>query len=205
MAASRIRFTRAGQVFDAFPDLVDTVAKPGTDMTPEAYVEVLRQEDPAFPALAFFAHVLPKREAVWWGHQCVSGLLPPLHGAEAEVMSLSEAWVRDADEDRREAVKRSADALKPDSAPVWVGLAAAWSGGSLSPNPDHRVDTPDDLTPKAVNAALMIAIGQTDPSARSETIDRCIAAGLEFARGEPMPPVAAASTAPAMGRASGGG
>lgn len=199
MATSRIRFTRAGQVFDTFAGLDELVARPETDketeMEPAAYVDVLRRQDPPFAALAFFAHVLPKREAVWWGHQCVAGLMPALSGREAEIMALSETWVREGDEDSRVAVKSAVEREKADKAPVWVGYAAGWSGGSLSPNPDHRVETPDDLTAKAVNTALLIAIGQVSPAERAEAIQSCLSAGLEFAAGKPMPSVRAGSGA----------
>jgi|GEM_PF-521020 len=203
MATSRIRFTKAGQVFDTFAGLDELVARPKTDketeMEPVAYVDVLRRQDPPFAALAFFAHVLPKREAVWWGHQCVVGLMPELAGREAEIMALSEAWVREGDEDSRVAVKTAVDQEKADKAAVWVGYAAGWSGGSLSPNPDHRVETPDDLTAKAVNTALLIAIGQIGPKGRSQAMQSCLSAGLEFAAGKPMPAVRAT---PATGSAA---
>lgn len=196
MATTRIRFTKAGQVFDTFAGLDELVARPKTDietdMEPVAYVDMLRRLDPPFEALAFFAHVLPKREAVWWGHQCVAGLMPGLAGREAEIMALSEAWVREGDEDSRIAVKNAVDQEKADKAAVWVGHAAGWSGGSLSPNPDHRVETPDDLTAKAVNTALLIAIGQVPPAARAEAVQSCLSAGLEFATGKPMPVVSVA-------------
>lgn len=187
--ASRIRFTKASQVFDTYPDLDETVSRPETDMAPDAYIDILIKEDPPYSALAYFAHVLPKREAVWWGHQCVSGLLPGIGGTEAEIMRLCELWVREGDDDSREAVKKAAETIKADSAPVWVGFAAGWSGGSLSPNEDHRVEAPDDLTAKAVNTALLIAIGQAGPGRSAEVIRSCLDAGLEFAKGGAMPAV----------------
>ncbi|WP_420415057.1 DUF6931 family protein [Roseibium sp.] len=208
MATSRIRFTKASQVFETYPDLDETVARPETDMAPQAYLDELRKVDPPFSALAYFAHVLPKREAVWWGHQCVTGLLPDLTGTEAEIMELCEAWVRDGDDDSRAAVKKAAESIKADSAAVWVGFAAGWSGGSLSPNEDHRVETPDDLTAKAVNTALLIAVGQVGPGDRSEAIDACLNAGLAFAEGATMPAVSAGAgltKAEAIAAGTGGG
>ncbi|OJJ11785.1 hypothetical protein BKI51_08760 [Alphaproteobacteria bacterium AO1-B] len=207
MATSRIRFTKASQVFETYPDLVDLVPEPQGEMEPETYLADLRKQDPAFAALAFFAHVLPKRESVWWAHQCVVGLQANLSSAETNIMRLAEAWVRDGDEESREAVQKVTDPKKPDTAPVWVGLAAVWSSGSLSPNPDYRVETPDDLTAKAVHTAVLIAVGQVGPTQRKIAIDTCLDAGLMFARGDSMPPVRLSGTSGAqvLGTVDGGG
>lgn len=189
MTGSRIRFSKASQVFETYPDLVNTVAAPDQDVEPDVYAKVLLDRDNGFSALTYIAHVLPKREAVWWGHQCVSGLIASPSEIDAEVMRLTEVWVRDGDDDSREAIKEVTGPLTPDRAPIWIGLAAGFSGGSISPNPDYRVDAPADLTAKAVNAAVMIAVGEVGPQDRGPAIKACVDAGLDFARGGAMPMV----------------
>ncbi|MBN9670377.1 DUF6931 family protein [Roseibium aggregatum] len=196
--ASRIRFTRAKQVFETFPDLVETVAEPETDIAPAEYSKALLGSDDPQNALTYFAHVLPKREAVWWGIQCVSGLVENLSEADKKILALSETWVREGDEEARTAVHDAAQEGKMDTASAWVGLAAGWSGGSLSPNPDYRVDTPDDLTAKALNAGLQIAIGSLGPNDRDEALKSCLAAGLSFAEGGTMPVVTVKSRTQAL-------
>jgi hypothetical protein len=186
---SRIRFTKAKQVFETYPGLSETVSEPSGDVAPEDYALELQESEEPNRAIAYFAHVLPKREAVWWGMHCVKGLDAVSNEHDREVLELSENWVREGDEDARAAVHAAAEAAKSDSASVWIGFAAGWSGGSLSPNPDHRVEMPDDLTAKAVNAAVLIALGSLMPDEREQALRSCLTAGLSFAGGGTMPVV----------------
>jgi len=193
---SRIRFTKAKQVFEAYPELSETVSEPTGDLAPEDYALELQQGEEPLKAIEYFAHVLPKRESVWWGMKCVAGLDGAKNDNDRQVLELSETWVREGDEDARAAVHAAAEAAKADSAAVWIGFAAGWSGGSLSPNAEHRVDMPDDLTAKAVNAAVLIALGSLAPAERQEAVKSCLAAGLSFAGGGAMPVVSLNSAAP---------
>jgi uncharacterized protein DUF6931 len=186
---SRIRFTKASQVFEAYPELSGTVTEPSSDVAPEEYATELQQGADPMSALAYFAHVLPKRESVWWGMKCVAGLDQAKNETDREILALSETWVRDGDEESRVAVHSAAEASKGDHAAVWIGLAAGWSGGSLSPNLDHRVEMPDDLTAKAVHTALLIAFGTLEPAKRQDALNSCMSAGLSFAKGSTMPVV----------------
>jgi len=195
---SRIRFTKAKQVFEAYPGLSDSVSEPTVDMAPEDYALQLQDGDEPLKAIEYFAHVLPKRESVWWGMKCVDGLDDAKNERDREVLALSETWVREGDEDARAAVHAAAEASKADSAAVWIGFAVGWSGGSLSPNPDHRVDMPDDLTAKAVNAAILIAMGSLSAPEREEALKSCLSAGLSFASGGSMPVVNVGSSAAAV-------
>ncbi|MEO9528682.1 hypothetical protein [Roseibium sp.] len=195
---SRIRFTRAKQVFEAYPELSDIVSEPSGELAPEDYAMELQEGEEPLKALAYFAHVLPKRESVWWGMNCVAGLDGTRSEDDRQVLALSETWVREGDEDARAAVHAAAEAARADSASVWIGFAAGWSGGSLSPNQEHRVEMPDDLTAKAVNTALLIALGTLPASERDEALKSCLSAGLSFAGGGAMPVVSVKAPAPAM-------
>ncbi|POF29261.1 DUF6931 family protein [Roseibium marinum] len=194
---SRIRFTKAKQVFETYPELSETVKKPSSDIAPQDYALELQGGDAPLTALAYFAHVLPKRESVWWGMKCVSGLDASGTADDRQVLVLSETWVREGDEEARAAVHAAAEAASTESAAVWIGLAAGWSGGSLSPNPEHRVEMPDDLTAKAVNTALLIALGTVEPAQRDEALKSCLSAGLSFAEGGSMPMISLKGQAPA--------
>ncbi len=195
---SRIRFTKARQVFETFPELSETVSEPATDIAPDAYALELQKGEAPLSAIAYFAHILPKRESVWWGMNCVAGLDQAKNEDDRQVLKLSETWVREGDEDARVAVHAAAEAAKNDSASVWIGLAAGWSGGSLSPSPEHRVDMPDDLTAKAVNTAVLIALGTLEPAKRDEALKSCLSAGLSFAGGGMMPAVTVSSSSSAF-------
>lgn len=186
---SRIRFTTARQVFETFPELEERVKPPAGDVAPRDYARELLEGDDPFSAVAFFAHVLPKREAVWWGIKCVTGLDGTKSTKDQEVLELAETWVREGDEEARLAVHAATEDMKGNSASLWIGRAAGWSGGSLSPNPDFRVDMPPHLTAIGVNAAMQIAIGTLGPGEREEALNSSISAGLSFADGGVMPVV----------------
>ncbi len=195
---SRIRFTKARQVFETYPDLSETVARPSGEKTPQDYALELAGGEEPLGAIAFFAHVLPKREAVWWGMKCVLGLDAPESVADRLVLELTETWVREGDEDARQAVLGAVEAAQAQSSAVWIGRAASWSGGSLSPNPEHRVDMPEDLTAKALNTALLIALGKLLPEHREDALSSCLSAGLSFAEGGSMPVVVVKNQATAV-------
>lgn len=195
---SRIRFTKAKQVFETYPELSETVSEPGGDVAPEDYTIELQDSEEPNTAIEYFAHVLPKREAVWWAMNCVKGLENVTSEHDREILKLSENWVREGDEEARAAVHAAAEAAKSDSASVWVGFAAGWSGGSLSPNPEYRVEMPDHLTAKAVNAAVLIALGKLLPDEREQALRSCLSAGLSFAGGDTMPVVRVKSSASAV-------
>ncbi len=195
---SRIRFTRASQVFERYPDLADTVAEPSADVSPVAYVKDLLQGEEPLTALAYLSHSLPKREAVWWALKCVQGAAPGMDEGDRTLLDLSETWVREGDEEARVAVHAAAEQAKGESAAVWIARAAGWSGGSLSPLPDQRVDMPDDLTAKAANTALLIALGPLEPEAREDALPAFVSAGVSFAEGGAMPAVAVRGPAEAL-------
>lgn len=187
--ASRIRFTKAKQVFETFPELDEKIAPPEGDISPQDYtMQILEGEDP-FSAPVFFAHVLPKPEAVWWGIKCVEGLDRTKTGEDLELLKLCENWVREGDEEARLAVHAITEDAKGNSASLWIGRAVSWSGGSISPNPDFRVDVPPGLTATALNAALQITIGKLGPGERDEGLKTCLTTGLSFADGGVMPVV----------------
>ncbi|WP_422383136.1 DUF6931 family protein [Roseibium album] len=184
---SRIRFTMAKQVFETFPELHEKVSSPEGDVSPQDYtLEILEGEDP-FLAITYFAHILPKPEAVWWGIKCVEGLDREKSDHDREVLKLCENWVREGDEEARLAVVAMTEDARGDSGSLWIGRAVSWSGGSLSPNPDFRVDVPPGLTATALNAALQIVIGNLGPGEREEGLKSCLSSGLLFAEGGVMP------------------
>ncbi len=186
---SRIRFTKATQVFDTFADLHEDVQKAEGDVTPQDYALALLEGSEPLSALLYFAHVLPKPEAVWWGLKCVEGLDSHKSDHDRKVLDLCANWVREGDEEARLAVLPETEDLENNSPSVWIGRAVAWSGGSLSPNPDFRVDAPPGLTAKGVNAALQLAIAKLDLFERGEAPKLCIRSGLSFAEGGVMPVV----------------
>ncbi|MET1415355.1 hypothetical protein ABVF61_23980 [Roseibium sp. HPY-6] len=186
---SRIRFTKAAQVFEAFAELHEDVQPAEGDVSPQDHTLALLEGDDPHTAITFFAYILPKPEAVWWGLKCVEGLDTNKSEHDRKVLDLCANWVREGDEEARLAVLPETEDFNNNSPSVWIGRAVAWSGGSLSPNPDFRVDVPPALTAKGVNAAVQLAIANQDRAGRGEAPKLCIRSGLSFAEGGVMPVV----------------
>jgi hypothetical protein len=179
---SRIRFAEAADVYDAFPGLERYAPRPSAPMAPLDHARGLLGSPRPSTALAFLAHLLPRREAVWWGCQCVSAAL----GAEAkdDGLRLALQWVRDPDETlRREAlVLGEAGDLK--SPTIWLARAVGHSGGSVAP-PDQPPRPPNpDACALAVNAAVVLAVTRAPSPLIQPWIGECVQAGLRFAMGE---------------------
>ncbi|WP_434052104.1 MAG: hypothetical protein RDA78_23025 [Roseibium sp.] len=188
---SRIRFTSANQVFQTYPDLGEDLDPPASDISPQDFaLDILKGEDP-YAAILFFAHALPKREAVWWGLRCVIGLDQGKTTEDMKLLELVTSWVQDGDEEARLAVQAATDDFVGDSPSLWIGRAASLSGGSLSPNPEFRVDTLPHLTAVCASGAVQLAITGLRPGPREEAIGDCISAGISFAEGGAMPVVLA--------------
>src|ERR1700691_3061201 len=118
---TRVRFADAADVFEAFPRLEHTVTRPTGAAEPLDYARELAASPRPVAALAFLAHLLPRREAVWWGCQCIAAVAG--EAAKDEAWQLAVRWVRDPAEPARRAaleILSSSDARSPS---YWVARA----------------------------------------------------------------------------------
>src|SRR5260370_28083500 len=125
---SRIRFSTARSVFDAFPDLTYVAARPADDIQPLNHARALLGSARPSDAILFISHLLPRREAVWWAAQCVRALIAEASAEEA--LRAAETWVRMPEDDNRRAalgIANDSDRRKPTT---WLAVAARWSSGT---------------------------------------------------------------------------
>jgi hypothetical protein len=179
--SARIRFADAADVFAAFPRLELVAARPLGPMEPLAHARHLIASPRPAGAVAFLAHVLPRREAIWWGCQCVDAILGP--AARDEGMRLATQWVRDPSEPlRREALALWQAAAQRLPTP-WLARAVGYSGGSLlAPEQPPTPPAPDDCA-LAVNAAIILAATSAAPALILPWVRSCAEAGMDFAAG----------------------
>jgi hypothetical protein len=179
---SRIRFVAARNVFEAFPRLRRFAAPPADDCAPLDYARRLLASPHPSEAIVFLAHLLPRREAVWWARQCVIAIL----GAAAEAdpaTRAADAWVRAPEEETRRAALEIAAAGDESRAETWLARAAALSGGSrTAPDQEPRPPQPSACA-QAANAAIILAIVAGDRPAIPAWIQACAEAGIRFADG----------------------
>jgi len=178
---SRIRFTSAQSVFEAFPDLGYVAARPANDIDPLAHARALSISSRPGDAILFISHLLPRRESVWWGIQCVRALMAWDDADEA--LRAAETWVRTPEDDNRRAalgIANDSDRRKPTT---WLAFAAGWSGGSLLGEDQKPVPPPPGACAMAANTAIMLAVAAGDPRAIVGRIAACADAGVRFADG----------------------
>ena len=179
--STRVRFATARNLFEAFPDLRRVVSPAADEFPPLDYARALISSPRPAEAIIFIAHLLPRREAVWWAIQCVWGML----GASADDDSLraAEAWARAPEEDNRRAALAACSAGDQRAPTTWLAFAAGWSGGSVTPPDKGPMPAPASACALAANAAVLLAATSGDPLAVVPRIKSCAEAGIRFADG----------------------
>ena len=177
---SRARFPTARSLFEAFPELGrgSTIA-PG-DETPVAYLKKLLAQDKVDEAVKFCAHLLPRREAVWWACGCVRMLLGDIPAERAACLIAAEKWVHHPSEELQKAALKLGSESDGNDGLTWLALAAGWSGGVLFAKSDGPVAMPHYLTGRAAGTAVLLSsIGSK--LERPARLKQCVGEGIKLA------------------------
>jgi hypothetical protein len=181
---SRLRFMTANEVFETFPDLVDDIRTPPSLEPPPAFLRVLAAGDTPEDALTFAAYALARREAVWWGCQCVRSVADIVPGSEDTCLLSAEAWVRDPEDARRiEALRLGNESDRRGPTP-WLALGAGWSGGNISLLGGAVVPSRPDMTPKAIKTAILVALARVGARERAQRLNLCVDGALRLMQHE---------------------
>lgn len=151
----------------------------------QTFLAALTAQNKYPSAIRLQAHLLPKREAVWWAHQAtdeVCGSLLPKN--EAKALAAAYTWVLEPNEEHRRAAEAAAAATKYEGPGSWVALGAVWSCGSLAPPGMAEVPPDDRLTGQALTSALMIAAYHGDPLKAPQRQRDFLQRGQEIALGK---------------------
>ena len=177
---SRLRFSIAREVFEAFPTAYEDIAARPSDQLPLLFLRALADGPTPDDAIAFCAYLLPRREAVWWASQSVRALLERPSQTDEIALKAAEDWVYEPEEERRrEALRIGTTATNQRAASTWVALAAAWSGGPMIVTDYGGPLAPPQLTAQAAFTAIRIALG--GKSDRRGHISRSIEQGIRIA------------------------
>jgi hypothetical protein len=179
--AQRLRFSTARDLFQAFPVALDDMAARPSDRGSLEFVKALASGPTPEDAITFSAYLLGLREAVWWGHQCLSLLSDKLGPDDHRMLAFAEDWVRRPDENERNAALDAGMAAKMRTPGVWIALAAGWSGGSMMGPDAMPVVPPPYLTPKAVNAGVLSVLARVDRKARAATLGTFVDMSIRLA------------------------
>ncbi len=178
--SARIRFNTAQQVFETFPKAVESIeARPG-DESPLDFLRRLIARPHRFDAITYAAFLLPRREAVWWGCQCVRALAG---SRPDDALAAAEAWVRDPDERTRRAALAIWEGGDRRSPTAWLAMAAGQSGGNVAPEGAPPQLPPPYMTAVAVKAGIILAIAERPARDQPGWIVACAEAAMRFAEG----------------------
>jgi hypothetical protein len=174
----------------AYLEFGDDVGKLAASLkTPDALIEELARQGKVHDALRLRAHLLPKRQAVWWGCLCVrEDVDAPLPAPQVAALEAAEDWVREPDEDHRRIAEKRSEEAKFSGVGATLALSAFWSEGSIAPEGNQDVDADERLTSQGVAAALISAAYHGDPSKAGRRTDAFLAKGKDMAHGKiPLP------------------
>lgn len=150
---------KASDVCGRFPPR-DDMPPPG-ETSVRDYFDLLRHEGRPYDAVVFLAHLLPVREAIWWGCLCSwqSARSKPTPAVDA-VLGALVRWVREPSEANRV----TGALLAGDDAPVqFLARALEFSGASLSPPGLPVVPPPPFLAHRTVAGALLLDAAKGGP------------------------------------------
>jgi hypothetical protein len=178
---SSLHFANASDLFEAFRTAQEDIgARPGGESSLQFLASLVSTRTPE-ESITFGAYLLPRRKAVWWGHQCVASLIHLLTDQDLRFLQLAEDWVRQPEEELRVEAMEQGMACRTKSPGVWIALAAGWSGGSMVGPELPKVPPPPYLTPRAVNTGILGALARVDNTHRAATLKAFVDMGISLA------------------------
>jgi hypothetical protein len=147
----------------------------------------------ASEAVRMLAHALPRREGVWWACMCAASTAPAdLPEPDRLARETAELWVRQQKDEQRRAAMAHAEASGFQTPEAWSGVAAFWSGDSMSPVGQPAVPPPPTAVGGAVAGAVALSAVRGDVKRHAERLKRFLESGRNIAAGGPgrMPPEA---------------
>jgi len=178
--STRLRFNNARQVFEAFPAVLGEISIVPADETSVEFARKLLAAERGFDAVAYVACLLARREAVWWGCQCVRALAD---NKSNDALLAAEAWVREPEESTRRAALKLGAVGNMRVATTWLALAAGHSGGSVAPVDSPPVGASPDASAVNVKVAILVAAVKKPLPDQPDWIGACVEAGIRFAEG----------------------
>jgi hypothetical protein len=182
---SLIRFATAEALFETFPELSQKIGAKPSDQSPIEFLRALVATGKIEDAVTFCSFLLPRRQAVWWA--CRSARAPSGHIAEDRATALlaAEAWVKEPDDERRQAALEVGTKGHFDDPLTWVALAAGWAGGFLVSGPQRSIPMPQYMTARATRTAILISALSVSWDQRPAYLHACVADGTRLAEEGP--------------------
>ncbi len=178
---SCVRFATAEALFETFPELCKQIGTKPSDESPIDFLKGLVSQGNIRDAVTFCAHMLPRREAVWWACGCARALLGDIPNGRAASLLAAEAWVGEPDDAHRRAALEVGTEANCDDPLTWLALAAGWAGGFFVSNPTIRVPMPIFMTARAARIAVILGATKIPEAQRQTRLEACVADGIKLA------------------------
>lgn len=135
-------------------------------------------------ASRLMGHAMPHREAVWWACMCARHTSPmDLPVADAAALESTELWVRKPTDENRRTAFALAQEAGFGTPEAWSGVAAFWSGNSMSPVDQPLVPPASYLTGKAVAGSVGLSAVRTRPLQQMKRLQLFLASAYDIASG----------------------
>lgn len=133
-------------------------------------------------AIAWLAHALPERPAVWWAWFCARhahGEAPPQPIVDA--LEAIKTWIAEPTDANRRKAMRHGEAVKFDVPAGCAALAAFFSGGSIGPPDRDAVPPPPNVAGKIISGCVLLSAVFTEPEKADDKLKEFARHGLEVA------------------------
>ena len=150
--------------------------------TPRDYLSTLVAAEQYPPAIRLLAHLMPKREAVWWGWYCAKRWAGAEPAAKLKAaLDAAERWISAPNDEHRRAAFEAAEKAEMGNPVGCTGAAVFFSHGSLAPADLPPVPPDDYLTAKMVANAVTLAAVTPAPAQANEKFATYVKTGLDVA------------------------
>jgi len=159
-----------------------SLLKPGVSLSD--FMQTLLHQHALRDVIRVISQSLPPREAVYWATLCVRDVIGEKPKPEdAHAVKAAEQWLFKPDEPNRQLNHQIAEKLEHATASAWVSMAIFWSGGSITPPGEAKVEPPEGLYGKAVTGAVLLASAHEDPKQNQNLQQRFIKRGIHIIQG----------------------
>jgi len=148
------------------------------------YIQSLLANSALKDVINVIAHALPAREAVYWACLCVRDVIDQESNSDdLKAIKAAEQWVYQPNDNDRYLNHELAENLEYSTAAAWVSNAVFWSGGSITPKKEAKVEPPDGVFGKAISGAINLASASEDPKKVDQLQKQFIKRGINIAQG----------------------
>lgn len=150
---------------------------------PREFVAALAAAELHADAVRFLAHLLPKREAIFWAWSCARQVLPAEPPAPAaQAIEATGRWLAEPTEANRRPMLELAQQADLGTPAGCAALAVFLSGGSIAPPEVQAVEPDYYAAAKAIAGCITLAAVVSEPEKAPEKFGAFLTQGVDVGR-----------------------